>query len=284
MEKNESEIIKSNIKEDLLLLFYGKLKLYVKREEAFVFYATFIAGEYDNLNIRKGDIVIDFGDNVGDFTVKAALRVGDDGKVIVIEPDPKNIEIIKLNAQINHLRNIIIVNAAVADRIGFAYLSGSGVGAYISDKRILDTDIEVPLITMDEILKRYADDKNVVIKMDIEGAERMVFKNTDFLNRVREIAIELHGEDNIKNIRKIFEMYGYKIKVNSLTDELIKTLKQILSHPIDFISNERKTKYIALNGFASVLLHKKNPIPSLSNDNLEIVRALQIGNISMLKK
>jgi hypothetical protein len=60
---------------EYLTLKYGNIKLIVKKSEAFVFYATFIANEYKDLKIRKNDVVIDFGANIGDFIVKAGKKL-----------------------------------------------------------------------------------------------------------------------------------------------------------------------------------------------------------------
>jgi len=58
-----------------LTLKFGNIKLIVKKSESFVFYATFIADEYKDLKIKKNDVVIDFGANIGDFTVKAGKKL-----------------------------------------------------------------------------------------------------------------------------------------------------------------------------------------------------------------
>jgi len=53
-----------------LTMKYGKIKLVIRKSKSFVFCATFIADEYKDLKIRKNDIVIDFGANIGDFLLK----------------------------------------------------------------------------------------------------------------------------------------------------------------------------------------------------------------------
>ena len=40
----------------------------------FVYYATFIAGEWDFLNVKNTDVVLDAGAFVGDYTLKVARK------------------------------------------------------------------------------------------------------------------------------------------------------------------------------------------------------------------
>ena len=260
----------------LLLLKYGKIKLFVRKSEPFVFYATFIAGEYDKLSVEKGSVVLDFGANVGDYTIKAASLVGKSGKVIAVEPDPKNMEILKLNLKINGIENVIAVNAAISDEEGEAYLAGKGTRAYISDKRISSEDLPIKLITIGEVIDKYVKGEDVIIKMDIEGAEGLVFKKSNFLTRVNQISMELHGLENINVVNNVLNSSGFKVQRYGVTDELNSTLKNILKHPVDFLMNERKSGYIAIKGVNSIIKHKRNPVPSLSENEFELITAKRI--------
>jgi hypothetical protein len=53
---------------------------------------------------------------------------------------------------------------------------------------------EVPAITISEMCKIYGLSRLDLLKVDIEGAEREVFANAEFLPRVRLGVIELHGD------------------------------------------------------------------------------------------
>lgn len=246
---------------DLIIVRYGDLKLIIKKSEAFVYYATFIAGEYNDLKIREDDIVIDAGANVGDFTIKAAHKAKK-GKVIAIEPIPEYVEIIKQNVSINSLNNVEIINAALSNTTGLTKISIDSVSSSIISKK--DYSIEVQTITLNDVLKRLPSKKEVVLKMDIEGAERLVFEDPSFLDRVRELSIELHGSENIQTITSILKQNGYKIKEFKLANEMANTIIAIIKHPFSFFSTERKTNWTALRGFLNTL-KGKNPVPSIAN-------------------
>jgi len=63
--------------------------------------------------VKLGDIIVDVGANIGYYTVLFADKVGKSGKVIAIEPDPINFEILQKNIKENKLFNVVAVQAAV---------------------------------------------------------------------------------------------------------------------------------------------------------------------------
>ena len=255
-----------------LTLKFGNIKLIVKKSESFIFYATFIADEYKDLKIKKNDVVIDFGANIGDFTVKAGKKLNGTGKIIAIEPIHENVELLKENLKLNKINNVEILECAISDKDGYSYLSGNDTGATVDDTY---SGNKVKTITIDTLLSQLGHIKNMVVKMDIEGAERYIFKNKEFIENTREIAIELHGKENIDEIPKILRYYNFKIsKYNSKT-EFKNTLKSILLHPYDFLMCEKKTNYIALKG-AVETLRGKNPIPSINSEDLMLIYASRI--------
>ena len=65
--------------------------------------------------VNKGDVVVDIGANIGYDTVLFADKVGKRGKVIAIEPDPTNFEILQKNIKENKLFNVVAVQAALGD-------------------------------------------------------------------------------------------------------------------------------------------------------------------------
>ena len=53
---------------------YGRLRLEVPEGYSYVYYATFIAGEYDFLKV-KNDVFLGAGAFIGGYTVKVARKV-----------------------------------------------------------------------------------------------------------------------------------------------------------------------------------------------------------------
>ena len=171
--------------EELIMLKSSHLRIYVRKSEAFTYYATFVAGEYNKIHLDVDDIVIDAGANVGDYTVKAG-NIVKKGKVIAIEPNPNNVEIIKKNIILNKLYNVEVLPFAISNVSGVAKLSGDSVGASIMQD--VENSLQVQTITIEDILKKYCTTgKKVVMKMDIEGAEELVFRNPSFLKMYQNI-------------------------------------------------------------------------------------------------
>jgi len=253
-----------------LLLRSGKTNLMVKKEEAFIFYATFIADEYKLLNIRENDIIIDFGANIGDFTFKVGRLLHNTGKIIAIVPNHNNVEILKKNLELNNIKNVKIIECAITDKNSYSYLKGDDVGAEVSD---IEGGTRVKTISIENLLDILDHPKNIVVKMDIEGGEKYIFTNDEFVDSIREIAVELQGKENIGTIPKILEANNFIIRKYETKDEIKNTIKFALLHPLIFIRAEKLSGYIAINGAISTLKNKTNPIPSINNDELEVIYA-----------
>ncbi|MDG7045877.1 MAG: FkbM family methyltransferase [Nitrososphaerota archaeon] len=257
------------ISEDIVKVKYGKIQLLVKRSELFVFYATFITNEYYRLKIRPRDTVLDFGANIGDFTIKAAKQLNGTGRVIAVEPNHKNVELLKRNIELNHINNVEIYEYAVTDKNGYSYLQGDSVGATVIED---NSKTKVKTITIGDLLSQLNNPTNLVIKMDIEGGEKYAFENTKFINDIREISIELHGKENIRNISMILSKHNFIINEYTIYDEIKNTLKSIILHPLDFIRCERSTGHIAIKGLIGAI-RGANPVPAMGGNELMLIYA-----------
>jgi FkbM family methyltransferase len=51
--------------------------------------------------LKKDDTVIDLGAGIGDFSVLASRKVGPNGKVIALEPNAEDYEMLKMNIERN---------------------------------------------------------------------------------------------------------------------------------------------------------------------------------------
>ena len=123
--------------------------------------------------IKKGDIVVDLGANIGYYTLILAQLVGKSGHVYSFEPEPSNFEILSKNVKENKHEHVTLVQKAISDK-------NSKIKLYVSKRnlashRIFDAEdkresIEVDVTTLDEYFQK---SKKLVkfIKMDVEGAE-----------------------------------------------------------------------------------------------------------------
>ncbi|BDC17392.1 FkbM family methyltransferase [Acidianus sp. HS-5] len=215
-----------------MLFNYGRIRIEIPDSYSFVYYATFIAGEYDYLNVNKNDVVLDAGAFIGDFTVKIARKAKE---VVAVEPLPWAFELLKENVELNNLKNVILVNKALYNVDNKKVkIKDSGVGSSISYK---EGEIEVNTTTIDSL------GKFNVVKMDIEGAEGELIKEDEkWLDHVRTMAVELHGERNVSAIPKILRARGFIIREMTRNDLIRNTIRNVISHPLGFIRAEIKTK------------------------------------------
>ncbi|MDE6760094.1 MAG: FkbM family methyltransferase [Lachnospiraceae bacterium] len=130
--------------------------------------------EYEKVQLQKNDIVIDCGANFGMFSARAA-EVGCD----VYAFEPLEIGRQYLN-KTNHIYNdkIHVFPHALSDYIGTAEFVVCSED--LSSSR-LEPDVEgekstVPVITLDEFVKKEGLERVDFIKADIEGAERSMLK------------------------------------------------------------------------------------------------------------
>jgi len=129
--------------------------------------------EFFRSTVRRGQVVLDVGANIGYFTLLFAKQVGPGGHVFSFEPSPANIAILEKNVAENGYHNVTIVPGAVSDQPGRLrlFLSEQNLG----DHRIYDSgdgraSVEVEALTLDGFFKD-GRPKIDVIKMDIQGAE-----------------------------------------------------------------------------------------------------------------
>jgi FkbM family methyltransferase len=123
--------------------------------------------------IKSCATVLDIGAQFGHFSLIAAKRAGNLGKVYAFEPVPANFELLKRNIQMNGYTNVIQgVPKAVGDEATtvrlFVYEDSDSHGMYCHPKAKVKEIISVDCISIDEFLRGQPVD---VIKMDIEGNE-----------------------------------------------------------------------------------------------------------------
>lgn len=127
--------------------------------------------------LRPGDVMMDVGANVGDFTALAAEVVGPSGRVYAFEPGPDNLA--ALRARFGTTGTVQIVDAAVSDSTGEATffldrrdgrrhsLARENVG-----KR--GAAIAVRQVALDDYLETVP--RVDVIKIDAQGAEPRIIR------------------------------------------------------------------------------------------------------------
>jgi FkbM family methyltransferase len=127
-------------------------------------------------NLDAGDVFFDIGANIGFFSMIAARRVGEGGRVYAFEPVGRNAAAIKRNAELNNLGVIEVFTEAVgshshrgelllAHHIGGAALSSVGPPPDLSGATAID------VVALDDAISRRGLRAPSLVKIDVEGAE-----------------------------------------------------------------------------------------------------------------
>ena len=122
--------------------------------------------------IKKGDVVLDLGANIGYWTCLLAELVGDKGHVYAFEPEPNNFQLLKKNVEINNYKNVTLEQKAVSNKTGKTKLFISNVK---TDHRIYDwsghqDSIEVDVVRLDDYFKGKEITINY-IKSNLQGSD-----------------------------------------------------------------------------------------------------------------
>ena len=141
--------------------------------------------------IKKGDVVIDIGANVGYYTLIFAKLVGDEGKVYAFEPEPYNFNLLKKNIEINGYKNIILEQKGISNKNGktILYIGAQGTGGHSFADDGTRTPIDIEIVYLDDYFKDY-EGKIDFIKMDIEGAEPLAIEGmSSILNKNKNLKV-----------------------------------------------------------------------------------------------
>ena len=158
-----------------------------------------------HFDIARGDTVVDIGANAGVFAAYSVLRGCD--RVICAEPFSSNVAAIEQNVARNGFDNVEIEQAAIAAERGTARLyitEGDSGGNLLFDHHAggpLEEFVEVPTLTLPDLLEAHAVASVDFLKMDCEGSEGLILANLEpsALRPVRRVAMEFH--DNVSALR-----------------------------------------------------------------------------------
>ena len=123
--------------------------------------------------LRKDDLFVDIGANVGSYTVLASKAVG--AKVLCFEPVPTTYERLVTNIRLNDAgKRVVSLNMALGEVSGeLCFTSDKNTSNHVITDRVDDVNtIKVPVSTLDSELT----DSPFLIKIDVEGYETPVIE------------------------------------------------------------------------------------------------------------
>jgi len=165
---------------------------------------------YITKNLNFGENFMDIGANTGYYSILVADLVGQNGKIISIEPNPNAFQRLLHNIKSNDLSNIIALNIALSDHDGKGtlYLNKDledGLASIVKGKQFQSLG-EVEFKRFDHL---FMDEKISIVKIDVEGAEIDIIKTM-------ENYLKCHKETKI--IMEWFDIYRNKNDFNYLKE------------------------------------------------------------------
>jgi len=189
--------------------------------------------------IKPGCVVVDIGANIGYYTLLAARRAGNTGRVYAFEPGPEAFKLLLKNIQLNNYTNVIPVPKAVADRSTKVklYLHPVDYCTVSFDERNIRPEkgysMETQTVSLDEFFGSDAKEQKIdVIKTDAEGAEGLIVAGADKVLKTPGLTVFFEfwpfglnhiGSDPLQLLEKL-RGYGFKIQ---MIDEDAQALKPL---------------------------------------------------------
>lgn len=137
--------------------------------------------------VKPGMTVVDLGAHLGYYTLLASALTVPKGRVFAFEPDPTYYPLLLHNLAANGCENVTVVAEAVSRERGEALLwSEAGAGGsnlFARTGAFPNTQVRVPVTTLDHFLARQGWPAVDLIKMDIEGAEAAALEGMVELSR-----------------------------------------------------------------------------------------------------
>lgn len=174
--------------------------------------------------IKENSTAIDIGACIGVFSLRCAKERG--CTVYAYEPYLESYKLATENAKINGLEDKIkIFNKAVIGGI----ISGTNITKYFyihlenfagctfyPGKGILYEKVSVGCTTLTDIFKDNNLDKCDIVKIDCEGEEKNIIKDTDIdiLKKIDKIIIEYHLYVDGKEIMEYLRSVGFDVHFN----------------------------------------------------------------------
>lgn len=204
-----------------------KSKLIVKDSQIWsILIEMFINDVYPKDMIKKGMNIVDIGAHIGAHTIYFAEKVGSLGKVIAVEPEPKNCKELLENVELNGFKNVIIAQAALSDCDGpkKLYISpwstGHSLVAELTESNGVPSSINVQVKTLDKLLEELNIKKIDMIKIDAEGTEMPILKGAQKTLKnnpeAKIIVASYHYPGELEEVQKFLNNMGFETEVSDL--------------------------------------------------------------------
>jgi FkbM family methyltransferase len=198
---------------------HQEVHLRPKSSDIPTFIEIFIDEEYDFKVPFTPTVIVDGGANIGLSTLYFKNKFPA-SRVISIEPDAKNFEMLTKNA--GHFKDVTLINGALWHSKSVVSVSDKyhmGEWGMVTEEVDGSTSHDViSTVTIDEIMERHNLNHIDILKLDIETAEKELFSCnfSNWLQKTKIVVIELHdwvskgcSKPFFEAINKSFKNYSY---------------------------------------------------------------------------
>ncbi|MCK9344986.1 MAG: FkbM family methyltransferase [Candidatus Pacebacteria bacterium] len=228
--------------------------LFISPQNGFIDKHIYLYGVYEPFildliaqHLKKGDVFVDIGANIGQHTMFAASVVGTEGKVSSFEPIPRVYNQLLDSARINHFEDIIDArNIALgeAPKTETLYVETNNVGgsSIVGPHGKENEEIVINIKRGDDELKDFQ--RVDMIKMDVEGYEYEVLAGIQKVLAIHKPVIVMEfsgklyfekGRDHGNKIISLLQNLGYNLY------DVENYMKQVVSKE-DFLSEFSNNK------------------------------------------
>jgi FkbM family methyltransferase len=175
-------------------------KLFVRQtsSDIQVLHELFELGVYDPIRgwqLPPNPIILDLGGNIGLATLYFSTLFPD-ATVVVVEPDPTNLQVLEMNC--GHLmkaNKVIVTGAFIGARDGIAGIDRTGESwAFRKVDLTGRADAQaIECLSVPSVLRLHGITQLDLLKCDIEGSEAELFASCrEWIHRVQYLVVETH--------------------------------------------------------------------------------------------
>lgn len=213
IEQSEKDIKLNNYRDDVIKLRLGKYIINSRISDAWFQMKMFTEiMKYNDHSLiedfigKDAKLVINLGANIGFYSLKLREK-NSQCRIISVEPNPFTYSILTKNIKDNKIKNITLLNNAIAGESGLlnfniideaTALCGKYLGKIKKEERSWIKDsmiktISVKAITLSDLFKKQKIKNVDLLQMDIEEMELEVLESsTNILSSINKIIIEWH--------------------------------------------------------------------------------------------
>jgi FkbM family methyltransferase len=200
-----------------------KIMLRVNSTDLMAFTNVWLLREYSKsgFKIKNDDLVIDIGAHIGLFALFAA-QFCKNGTIYCFEPVKENFDLLKSNLDLNNIRNVVAVNAAVSVNTGVVtiYLNEDEAGH--SMHVMGSKQIQVKSLSLQDIFNSNKLERCDFLKIDCEGEEYEIINSLSmpYFNKISKMCIEYHFADTkphlLQDMTKKLQALSYTVTTRNV--------------------------------------------------------------------